>query len=209
VNRSPVVKRAFDIAVSALLLMLLAPPMAVIAIAILLLDGRPVLFSQRRPGLHGKPFMCRKFRTMRHTRPGEVTWTTDEIRTTALGRLLRRTSMDELPQLWLVLTGRMSLVGPRPLLMEYLPKYSARHSRRHDVRPGITGLAQVNGRRALTLGERLDLDVAYVETRSFTLDLAILVRTLAQPFQPGDVAGQTIDDVDDVGFLREFTGARR
>jgi lipopolysaccharide/colanic/teichoic acid biosynthesis glycosyltransferase len=208
-NRSPVVKRAFDIVVSAVLLALFAPLMAAIVIGILLLDGRPVLFTQQRPGLYGRPFMCRKFRTMRHPRAGEVVWTTDEIRTTALGRLLRRTSMDELPQLWLVLTGRMSLVGPRPLLMEYLPKYSAHHRRRHDVRPGITGLAQVSGRRALTLGQRLDLDVTYVDTSSFTVDIAILIRTLVQPFQPGDVAGQRIDDVDDVGFLREFTGTPR
>jgi len=202
-------KRGFDILVSAILLVAFAPLMAATALAVLLLDGRPVLFRQERPGLGGKPFVCCKFRTMRQAPPGEVPWTTDDIRTTVLGHLLRRTSMDELPQLWLVLTGRMSLVGPRPLLMEYLPKYNARQRRRHDVRPGITGLAQVNGRRALTLGQRLDLDVTYVDTRSLVLDLRILLLTLAQPFKPGDIVGQNFEEVDDVGFLHDVTESRR
>jgi lipopolysaccharide/colanic/teichoic acid biosynthesis glycosyltransferase len=195
-------KRSLDLVLGGALIMVTAPVMAAIAVAILATDGRPVLFRQQRPGLHGRPFVCRKFRTMRAPAAGQNPWTTDAQRTTRLGAFLRRTSLDELPELGHVITGRMSLVGPRPLLMEYLPQYSERHRRRHDVRPGITGLAQVSGRRALTLGQRLDLDVRYVETRTMALDLKILLRTLLEPFRPGDIAGQTVADVDDLGFHR-------
>jgi sugar transferase EpsL len=194
------VKRSLDLVLATLLIILLAPVMAAIALAILLTDGRPVLFRQERPGRHGVPFTCRKFRTMRAPRPGENPWTTDAQRVSRLGRFLRRTSLDELPELFQVLSGRMSLVGPRPLLMEYLPQYSEKHRRRHDVRPGITGLAQVSGRRALTLGQRLDLDVRYVEKHTIGMDVAILFRTLLEPFRAGDVEGQTVADVDDLGF---------
>jgi len=124
---------------------------------------------------------------------------------TRLGEVLRRTSLDELPELLQVLTGKMSLVGPRPLVMEYLPRYSARHARRHEVKPGITGLAQVSGRRSLTFGQRLDLDVEYVENWSLRLDVQILLRTLFVPFQRGDIKGQSIAEVDDVNlFHREL-----
>lgn len=194
-------KRVMDVVGAALLLVLLSPVIAVIAMAILMTSGGPVLFRQVRPGLHGEPFTLHKFRTMRDPRPDEEAWTTDEVRTTRLGRFLRRTSLDELPELTLVLTGRMSLVGPRPLVMEYLPRYSARHARRHDVRPGITGLTQVSGRRSLTFGQRLDLDVSYLDNWSLWLDLKILLRTVAEPFRRGEIVGQTPAEVDDIGLV--------
>lgn len=194
-------KRVMDVVGAALLLVLLSPVIAVIAMAILMTSGGPVLFRQVRPGLHAEPFTLHKFRTMRDPRPDEEAWTTDEVRTTRLGRFLRRTSLDELPELTLVLTGRMSLVGPRPLVMEYLPRYSARHARRHDVRPGITGLTQVSGRRSLTFGQRLDLDVSYLDNWSLWLDLKILLRTVAEPFRRGEIVGQTPAEVDDIGLV--------
>ncbi|MBB5112912.1 sugar transferase [Micromonospora echinospora] len=194
-------KRALDIVGAAVLLALFSPVIAVIALAILMTSGGPVLFRQVRPGLHGEPFTLHKFRTMRDPRPGEEPWTTDEIRTTRLGRFLRRTSLDELPELTLVLTGRMSLVGPRPLVMEYLPRYSAHHARRHECRPGITGLTQVSGRRSLTFGQRLDLDVSYLDNWSLWLDVKILFRTALEPFRRGEIVGQTPAEVDDIGLV--------
>jgi lipopolysaccharide/colanic/teichoic acid biosynthesis glycosyltransferase len=139
--------------------------------------GRPVLFRQRRPGLYEKPFTIVKFRTMREANP-KVGLITDADRLTPFGSALRSTSLDELPTLWNVLRGDMSLVGPRPLLMEYLPRYTPEQARRHDVRPGITGLAQVSGRNAIDWEERLRADVDYVERRSISLDFAILARTI-------------------------------
>ncbi|MCI4065259.1 sugar transferase [Micromonospora sp. R77] len=195
------VKRIMDVLIASLLLVVLSPVMAVIALAILATAGRPILFRQVRPGRHGRPFTMCKFRTMRAPRPGEQPWTTDEVRSTTLGRLLRRTSLDELPELALVVTGRMSLVGPRPLVMEYLPRYSPRHARRHEMRPGVTGLAMVNGRRTLTFGQRLDLDIDYIDNWSLWLDVKILVRTLAMPFHRGEIVGQTLAEVDDVGLV--------
>lgn len=194
------VKRLTDLVLGSLLLILAAPVMLAIGLLILLFDGRPVFFVQTRPGLHGEPFRCRKFRTMRPPAPGQAVWTTDAERMTKVGRFLRRTSLDELPELLHVVSGRMSLVGPRPLLMEYLPQYNEVHRRRHDVRPGMTGLAQINGRRSLTFSQRLDLDVEYVRNHCLRMDLGILARTLFEPFRPGDVEGQTLDDVDDLGF---------
>ncbi|MFI5892311.1 sugar transferase [Actinoplanes sp. NPDC051513] len=195
-----ILKRLTDLVLGSLLLIPAGPLMLAIGLLILLFDGSPVFFVQMRPGLHGQPFGCRKFRTMRPPAPGQDMWTSDAERMTKLGTFLRRTSLDELPELFHVLSGKMSLVGPRPLLMEYLPQYNEVHRRRHDVRPGITGLAQINGRRSLTLSQRLDLDVEYVRTRNLRMDLGILVRTLFAPFRPGDVAGQTLDDIDDLGF---------
>lgn len=166
-------KRGIDIAGAVVGLALGAAPMAAIAAALAVGMGRPVLFRQDRPGLGGETFTLYKFRTMR-SGPG-----TDGDRLTPLGRALRATSLDELPELWNVLRGDMSLVGPRPLLVEYLDRYSPRQARRHEVRPGLTGLAQVSGRNALSWDERLELDVRYVETWSITGDLRILARTLA------------------------------
>ncbi len=164
-------KRVLDIVGAIVGLTVAALPMAVIAVIVRLTMGSPVLFRQVRPGLHGEPFTIVKFRTMRG---GEGT---DAERLTRAGRLLRSTSLDELPELWNVLRGDMSLVGPRPLLMPYLDLYSERQARRHEVRPGLTGLAQVEGRNLLSWPDRLELDVRYVETRSFALDLRIMART--------------------------------
>ena len=199
------IKHAADVAVATVLLLALSPLMCTIAVALLLTSGRPVLFRQRRPGLNGEPFTLCKFRTMRPPKAGQDPFTTDDVRVTRLGEVLRRASVDELPELLQVLTGKMSLVGPRPLLMEYLPRYGARHARRHEVKPGITGLAQVSGRRSLTFGQRLDLDVEYVGNWSLRLDVQILLRTLFVPFQRGDIKGQSIAEVDDVNlFHREL-----
>jgi sugar transferase EpsL len=194
------VKRAMDIVIGGLLLVLFAPVMGVVALALLAFSGRPVLFKQVRPGLNQVPWTMCKFRTMRPARNRAEFWHGDDERATTIGRFLRRTSLDELPQLVHVVSGRMSLVGPRPLLMEYLPRYSPYQVRRHEVRPGITGLAQVSGRSRLTLGQRLDLDVRYVDEWSLWLDIRILLRTLIAPFQEGHATGQAIADIDDVNL---------
>jgi lipopolysaccharide/colanic/teichoic acid biosynthesis glycosyltransferase len=173
-----VIKRALDIVASAGGLVLLAPVMVGVALAVRLSLGSPILFRQARPGLHGRPFVLLKFRTMRQADDLAGNVLPDKDRLTRLGRFLRSTSLDELPSLWNVLRGEMSLVGPRPLLMEYLPLYNTDQLRRHDVRPGITGLVQVSGRNALTWNEKFDLDLQYVEERSLWLDLKIIGITL-------------------------------
>jgi lipopolysaccharide/colanic/teichoic acid biosynthesis glycosyltransferase len=170
-------KRALDLAVAGPLLLVTAPLQAAVAAAVAARMGRPVLFRQQRPGLGGRPFTMVKFRTMRAVDP-EAGFVSDGSRMTGLGRFLRATSLDELPTLFNVVRGDMSLVGPRPLLMAYLPRYSPSQARRHSVRPGLTGLAQVSGRNALGWDERLALDVEYVDTRSLRLDLTILGRTV-------------------------------
>jgi lipopolysaccharide/colanic/teichoic acid biosynthesis glycosyltransferase len=172
--------RLRDIFASLLGLTILLPLLAVVAIAVRLRLGSPILFCQARPGLHGKLFMLRKFRTMRASSAVEDLLSTDSVRLTHLGRFLRSTSLDELPTLWNVLRGDMSLVGPRPLLPEYLPLYTAHQMRRHEVKPGITGWAQVNGRNAISWEEKFELDVWYVDHRSFLLDLKILCMTVWQ-----------------------------
>jgi lipopolysaccharide/colanic/teichoic acid biosynthesis glycosyltransferase len=172
--------RIRDILASLLGLTILLPLLAVVAIAVRMRLGSPVLFHQVRPGLHGKLFTLRKFRTMRTPRAGEELLATDGVRLTRLGRFLRSTSLDELPTLWNVLRGDMSLVGPRPLLPEYLPLYTTHQMRRHEAKPGITGWAQVNGRNAISWEEKFDLDVWYVDHRSFGLDLKILWMTVWQ-----------------------------
>jgi lipopolysaccharide/colanic/teichoic acid biosynthesis glycosyltransferase len=159
--------------------------------------GSPVLFRQVRPGLGGRPFTILKFRTMRDPRPGEVWYLTNEQRLGRVGRFLRSTSLDELPELWNVLRGEMSLVGPRPLLVHYLATYTPEEARRHDVRPGITGWAAVNGRHAIRFKERLALDVWYVDHWSLALDLRILARTVAQVALRKDVS--TSEDLS-LGF---------
>ena len=167
-----------DVVVSALGLVLLSPVLAVLGVLVAVKLGRPVLFRQQRPGLHGHPFTLVKFRTMTDERGPDGRLLPDAQRLTSFGRFLRSTSLDELPELWNVLRGEMALVGPRPLLQAYLPRYSVHHARRHEVRPGITGWAQVNGRNATTWQERLDMDVWYVDHRSMRLDCTILWRTL-------------------------------
>jgi lipopolysaccharide/colanic/teichoic acid biosynthesis glycosyltransferase len=171
-------KRAFDVAVAGLALVALGPLLAALAVAVRLLLGRPVLFRQHRPGLDGRPFELLKFRTMTDRRNAAGQPLPDEARLTSFGRWLRATSLDELPELLNVLRGEMSLVGPRPLLMEYLPLYTPEQARRHEVPPGITGWAQVNGRNALSWEDRFALDVWYVDNQSLGLDLRILGRTI-------------------------------
>jgi lipopolysaccharide/colanic/teichoic acid biosynthesis glycosyltransferase len=169
--------------------------------------GRPIFFVHVRPGYKGKPFRLRKLRTMRPAKDGEDYLRTDAARLTPLGRILRKTSIDELPELWHVLTGEMSLVGPRPLLMEYLPKYTPEHHRRHEVRPGITGWAVVHGRQLIPFSKRLELDVWYVDNWSVVLDLKILAMTVRDVIKSkGVISGQSADDVDDLGLVpREST----
>ncbi len=171
-------KRLFDITAATLALLLLGLPLLVLAWQVRRKLGSPVLFRQVRPGLRGQPFEMVKFRTMTDARGPDGQLLPDAERLTAFGRFLRSSSLDELPELWNVLKGEMSLVGPRPLLMEYLPLYSREQARRHEVRPGITGWAQVNGRNALSWDEKFKLDVWYVDHRSLWLDIKILWLTV-------------------------------
>lgn len=170
-------KRLFDFAVALLLLALLCPVILLVVLLVRIRLGSPVFFRQQRPGLHGKPFCIYKFRTMLQMKDECGELLPDAQRMTALGTFLRNFSLDELPQLFNVLKGDLSLVGPRPLLMEYLPLYSAEQARRHDVRPGITGWAQVNGRNAINWEEKFKYDVWYVDHQSFWLDMKILWMT--------------------------------
>ena len=164
-------------------LIVLGPLLITIVILVRVKLGSPVLFRQQRPGLHARPFYVCKFRTMTDQKDSEGRLLPDEVRLTPFGMLLRRLSLDELPQLFNVIKGDLSLVGPRPLLPEYLPLYSARQARRHEVKPGITGWAQVNGRNAISWEEKFQLDVWYVEHRSFWLDLKILWMTFHKVFK--------------------------
>jgi lipopolysaccharide/colanic/teichoic acid biosynthesis glycosyltransferase len=176
--RLRIAKRALDIVVSLAGLIVLAPVLTAVAIAVRLLLYRPVLFRQIRPGLLERPFVMYKFRSMRELVDANGVPLPDEKRLHPFGLFLRRTSLDELPELWNVLKGEMSLVGPRPLLPGYLPRYNASQRRRHEAKPGITGWAQVNGRNALSWQKKLELDVWYVDHRSFGLDLKILCLTV-------------------------------
>ena len=171
-------KRLFDFLLALLALLLLALPQLMLALLVRCKLGSPVLFRQVRPGLHGQPFEMVKFRTMTDARGADGALLPDAVRLTPFGRFLRASSLDELPELWNVLKGEMSLVGPRPLLMEYVPLYSAEQYRRHEVRPGVTGWAQVNGRNAISWEEKFKLDVWYVEHQSLTLDIKILWLTV-------------------------------
>jgi lipopolysaccharide/colanic/teichoic acid biosynthesis glycosyltransferase len=173
--RWPTAKRTMDIVLAATALVVLAPALMATAIAVAAALGRPVLFRQSRAGLAGKPFRVLKFRTMLNPSPER---TTDGDRLTRFGKILRSTSLDELPSLWNVLRGDMSIVGPRPLPVAYLPRYSREQARRHEVRPGITGLAQVRGRNALSWDEKFAFDVAYVNGTSLRLDLRIIAATV-------------------------------
>lgn len=173
------VKRAFDIALALLAMILLAPIYLVVALLVRQRMGAPVLFRQLRPGLGGKPFLMHKFRTMNNARDGSGALLSDSERLPPFGTFLRSTSLDELPELWNVLKGDMSLVGPRPLLMDYLPLYTTEQARRHEVRPGVTGWAQINGRNAISWEDKFALDVWYVDHHNFWLDLKILVLTVA------------------------------
>lgn len=191
-------KRWIDLAGAGAGLLALSPVLAATSIGLLATQGRPIFFRQKRPGLGGRPFVIYKFRTMRAPRSGEVSYLTDELRMTRLGRFLRNSSLDELPELWNVLRGDMSLVGPRPLLMEYLDKYTPEEQRRHDMPAGLTGWAAVNGRHVLSFKERLKLDVWYVDNWSLLLDLKIIAMTVQQLLLRKDVAAA--QDVAGIGF---------
>ncbi len=173
-----IIKRAFDILISLILLILLSPVFIYLFFKIRSNLGTPVLFRQKRPGLGGKSFEMVKFRTMKDVVDIYGNALPDSERLTSFGSKLRSTSLDELPELWNVLKGDMSLVGPRPLLVEYLPLYNEKQTRRHEVRPGITGWAQINGRNAISWEEKFDLDVWYVDNKSFWLDFKILLLTV-------------------------------
>jgi len=191
------VKRAVDVAAAAIGLVILSPLIGVAALAIRCLMGSPIFFKQERPGLLGVPFTLVKFRTMADTRSPSGDLLPDADRLTALGRFLRRTSLDELPQLWNVLKGDLSLVGPRPLLMRYLQRYSPFQMRRHEVKPGITGWAQVNGRNAITWDEKFALDVWYVDNWSLKLDLKIILLTVVRVFSGRGVTQEGKSTVDE------------
>lgn len=194
------VKRGIDVLIAGAAMVATAPVQAAVAIVVYRDVGRPVLFKQARPGRDGEVFELRKFRTMRAMsgRPGE----SDADRLTRVGRFLRSSSLDELPSLWNILRGDMSIVGPRPLLVSYLDRYTPEQARRHEVRPGLTGLAQVEGRNLVAWPERLALDVEYVDTRSLRLDLRILVRTVALVLRRTGVSSGTSETME------EFTGSR-
>jgi lipopolysaccharide/colanic/teichoic acid biosynthesis glycosyltransferase len=195
----PLSKRLFDLIVASLALIVLSPLLLLTALAVRLGLGKPVLFRQPRPGYRGRIFTLYKFRTMREDHAPDGTPLPDEHRLTALGRFLRATSLDELPELINVLRGEMSLVGPRPLLVKYLPLYTPEQMRRHDVLPGITGWAQINGRNALTWQEKFRLDVWYVDHWSLWLDVKILFLTVWKVLrreginQPGQVTASEFD----------------
>lgn len=176
-------KRLIDAFVSASALVLLVPAMSAIGLLIWTSVGRPILFRQKRTGCRGRPFTLFKFRTMDDARDAQKQFLPDKDRLTKVGIVLRRFSLDELPQLWNVLIGDMSLVGPRPLLVEYLPRYTSEQARRHEVKPGITGWAQVNGRNALDWEQRFRLDVWYVDNWSFGLDVKIIWKTMQNVFK--------------------------
>ena len=189
-------KRSVDFCLAALGLIVAAPALLTLGIAVKTRLGSPVFFVQTRPGLRGQPFRMLKFRTMTDARDADGNPLPDGARLTPFGRFLRSTSLDELPELWNVLTGDMSLVGPRPLLTEYLNLYTPAQAHRHDVRPGITGLAQINGRNALTWDEKFAFDLEYVRSYSFSTDARILLRTFGQVVsrrgvtQPGHVSAE-------------------
>lgn len=195
-------KRLFDIVASFFGLVLLSPVFAVLAWSIRRKLGSPVLFRQTRPGKDGKPFQMIKFRTMLNAVDARGEPLPDSERMTPFGRFLRSTSLDELPELWNVLKGDMSLIGPRPLLMEYLPLYSQEQLRRHEVRPGVSGWAQVNGRNALSWDDKFKLDVWYVDNQSFILDFKILLLTLKKV-----IARDGISAADEV-TMSKFTGSK-
>ena len=184
----PATKRLFDLIVSLMGLVILTPLLIVTAILVHIKLGSPVLFKQLRPGLQEQPFYVYKFRSMTDQRDADGQLLADDVRLTSFGKLLRRLSLDELPQLFNVIKGDMSLVGPRPLLMQYLPLYSPEQARRHEVRPGITGWAQVNGRNAISWEEKFKLDVWYVENQSFWLDLKILWMTFVKVLKRKDIS---------------------
>jgi sugar transferase EpsL len=197
------IKRAIDFAGAAIGLIVFAPVIALVAIAIRIDMGAPVLFRQQRPGLGGKPFLITKFRTMRDAHGADGRPLPDGERLTPLGRFLRATTLDELPELCNVLRGEMSLVGPRPLLMRYLDRYTLREARRHEVRPGLTGWAQINGRNAISWPEKFALDVWYVDHWSFFLDMKIIFITILKVLQRHGINAEGEATMPEFGLDRE------
>lgn len=194
-------KRLLDIIIASVALILLSPLYFYVAYKVKKNLGSPVLFRQVRPGLHGKPFEMIKFRTMRDATDAQGNALPDSERLTPFGKMLRSTSLDEMPELWNVIKGDMSIVGPRPLLMEYLPLYNKEQAKRHDVRPGMTGYAQVNGRNAIGWDEKFKLDTWYVENRSLWLDFQIMLQTVKKVIAK--------DDINEAGeaTMSKFTGS--
>jgi len=199
-------KKIIDITLSTFILLLTSPLLICIAFAIRIQMGSPILFRQTRPGLYGMPFEMLKFRTMKNSYDENGRLLEDADRLTTLGRFLRSTSLDELPELLNVIKGEMSLVGPRPLLMEYLPLYSAEQRRRHDVKPGVTGWAQINGRNALSWKQKFSYDIWYVDNRSIFLDFKILLLTIIKVMRREGISSAnhattslfTGNDIDDI-----------
>ena len=183
-------KRLLDIVIASSALVLLSPVYALVAYKVKKNLGSPVLFRQLRPGLHGKPFEMVKFRTMKDALDLDGNPLPDSERLTAFGKMLRATSLDEMPELWNVIKGEMSIVGPRPLLMEYLPLYNEQQAKRHNVRPGITGYAQVNGRNAISWEKKFELDTWYVENRSLWLDFKIMLKTIKKVIAKDDISAE-------------------
>lgn len=200
-NYNPLVKRAFDITVSGIALALLAPVLLGVAALVSVKLGRPVIFKQTRPGRNGKPFTILKFRTMTDERDDASQLLPDGQRLTPTGRFLRHSSLDELPTLWNVIRGDMSLVGPRPLIMPYLDRYTPEQAKRNLMRPGVTGLAQISGRNTLSWEDRFELDVQYVENWSFLTDLGILAMTVVKVFKREGITA------DDHASMPEFLGS--
>lgn len=194
-----VIKRLLDIIISSVALIILSPVLLIVAILVRCKLGSPVIFHQERPGYHEKIFRLCKFRTMTDERDVSGLLLPDEVRLTHFGKILRSTSLDELPELWNILKGDMSLIGPRPLLVRYLPYYTEQERHRHDVRPGLTGLAQVNGRNALVWEERFSYDIEYVENVSLLMDLKIIGMTIGKVLKRSDTlsgAEQVVADFD-------------
>lgn len=196
------IKRLLDIIISLTALIILSPIMLVVAILVRCKLGTPVIFHQDRPGYQEKVFKLCKFRSMTDERDAEGKLLPDEVRLTKFGKMLRATSLDELPELWNILKGDMSLIGPRPLLVKYLPLYNEFQKHRHDVKPGLTGWAQVNGRNSISWEERFEMDVYYVNNQSFLLDLKILFKTVAVVFKHSDINSSTD------ATMEAFTGTK-
>ena len=201
-------KRWFDFFLTLIGCIFLLPIISIVAIFVRMKIGSPVIFKQVRPGFRGKPFVLYKFRSMTEEKDKNGKLLPDAVRLTALGRIMRATSIDELPELWNVLKGDMSLVGPRPLLMQYLDRYTTEQSRRHEVKSGITGWAQVNGRNCLVFSQRLVLDVWYVDHLSLLLDLKILFLTLKKIMKKeGVIVDQDVREIDDLGLYVDYPTA--
>lgn len=193
-------KRVLDVVIASTALLLLSPVYFFVAYKVRKNLGSPVLFRQVRPGLHGKPFEMIKFRSMKDAVDEQGNPLPDSERLTSFGKMLRATSLDEMPELWNVIKGEMSIVGPRPLLMEYLPLYNKEQTKRHNVRPGITGYAQVNGRNAISWEKKFELDTWYVENQSLWLDFKIMLKTVKKVIAKDDISAE------DEATMKKFTG---